>query len=116
MQIYSFSRKNAYLWHAVCPRTPLTDFAKTVRMTIFPLPGRRALAECPFSSGWPVGNVYVVLEIFGGCILLEVVADIHFQLGPGLELPLPVVESVHVGIAAKAKTDAMDAMERAPGE
>ena len=41
---------------------------------------------------------------------------IQHQFQPGLELPLPVVESVHVGIAAKAKTDAMDAMERAPGE
>lgn len=64
----------------------------------------------------PVGNVYVVFEVLGGCVLLEVVADVHFQLGPDLELPLPVVESVHVGIAAKAKTDAMGAMERAPGE
>ena len=33
---------------------------------------------------------------WGGCVLLEIVADIHFQLGAGLELLLPVVVGVHV--------------------
>lgn len=52
------------------------------------------------------------LAVSGG-VFLEIVADIHFQLGPGLELFLPVVVGVHVGIVEKTKTDAMDAMEKA---
>ena len=49
-----------------------------------------------FPADESVGNVYVVFEVLGGCVLLEIVADIHFQLGAGLELLLPVVVGVHV--------------------
>ena len=41
------------------------------------------------------GGVMPFLAVSGG-VLLEIVADIHFQLGAGLELLLPVVVGVHV--------------------
>ena len=45
----------------------------------------------------PVGNVNVIFKVVGGSVLLKIVADVHLQLGPGLELLLPVVVGVHVG-------------------
>jgi len=42
------------------------------------------------------GGVMPFLAVSGG-VLLEIVADIHFQLGAGLELLLPVVVDIHVG-------------------
>lgn len=41
------------------------------------------------------GVVVPFLAVSGG-VLLEIVADIHFHLGPDLELSLPVVVGVHV--------------------
>ena len=45
----------------------------------------------------PVGNVNVIVEVFFRGGFLQVVGDVDFQFGPGLELFLPVVVGVHVG-------------------
>ena len=49
-----------------------------------------------FPADEPVGNVYVSAQVFLAGVLLEIVADIHFQLGAGLDLLLPVVVGIHI--------------------